>query len=111
MFVGLASSTGLLAGCAGSPTATPTALASTCRTLSAILSDGPDPQADPVGYAEAQIVPLGQLHSSDATLERDIEGLDHAYERALYGDGTPAAKAAVAKAEAKVNAVCPDAAP
>ena len=37
-----------------------------------MLSDGPDPDSDPVGYAEAQILPLGQIHTSDAQLRTAI---------------------------------------
>src|ERR1700728_2213452 len=49
----------LLSAC-GSSGSPPDAAAakSACQQVSAVLSDGPDPSADPVGYAEAQVVPL-----------------------------------------------------
>ncbi len=35
----------------------------TCKQVEAVLSDGPDPEADPVGYAQAQILPLREIHT------------------------------------------------
>src|SRR5580658_9784510 len=54
----------LLAGCSHGqiPSA---AVTRACRQVSAVLADGPDPDSDPVGYAEAQILPLRQVHTSD----------------------------------------------
>lgn len=76
-----------------------------------MLSDGPDPTVDPVGYAEAQILPLRQVHTDDAKLRRDIDALDAAYRQMFSTDGSAAAKRAVAQASERMNAICPGAAP
>ena len=47
----------------------------TCQQVSAVLSDGPDPGADPVGYAFAQVLPLRELHTSDSSLQTAIDDL------------------------------------
>src|SRR5271170_3553540 len=83
--------TALLAACASpAPASRPvaaTALATevhvACSQVSAVLSDGPDPAADPVGYAEAQVLPLGQIRTPDPQLRAAITGLAGAY-RAFF---------------------------
>jgi hypothetical protein len=93
---------------AGRPSA---AVRTTCAQVSAVLSDGPDPDADPVGYAEAQILPLGQIHTSDAQLRAAIGKLASAYRAFFASNGTsPAAKLAVTSAAQGVNSFCPGAA-
>src|ERR1700733_15082867 len=52
-----------------------TVVTRTCQQVTAALSDGPDPGADPVGYAEAQILPLRQIRTSDPTLKAAISRL------------------------------------
>ena len=42
------------AAASASPSAT--AIAATCEQVSGVLSDGPDPDADPVGFAEAHML-------------------------------------------------------
>ena len=85
---------------ARSPAAAPTA----CRQVSAALSDGPDP----VGYAEAQILPLGQIRTSDSQLRAAITRLTRAYQAFYASNGASgAAKAAVASASKRINAFCP----
>jgi hypothetical protein len=87
------------------------ALRSACSQVSAVLSDGPDPDADPVGYAEAQILPLGQIRTADAPLRAAIGRLTRAYQEFFASNGTSgAAKLAVAAASKQVNAFCPGAA-
>jgi hypothetical protein len=78
--------------------------------VSAVLSDGPDPGADPVGYAFAQILPLRQIHTSDRTLHAAIDDLATAYQEFYSSNGDKAAAKAVSKASDKVNAICPGAA-
>jgi hypothetical protein len=87
------------------------AVRATCTKVSAVLSDGPDPGADPVGYAEAQILPLGQIRTADAQLRAAISKLAGAY-RALYASNgsSSAAKLAVAAASKRINSICPGAA-
>jgi hypothetical protein len=104
----------LAGGCAAKPSAASGSAAGavrrTCQQVSAALSDGPDPGADPVGYAEAQILPLRQIHAPDARLSRAISALDAAYRGVSGSDGTsPLAQAAVAAASKQVNAACPGA--
>jgi len=105
----------LAGGCSAAPSAASSPAASgvrqTCQQVSAALSDGPDPDADPVGYAEAQITPLRQIHTLDTRLSRAISALDAAYRGVSDSDGTsPLATAAVAAASKQVNTVCPGAA-
>jgi hypothetical protein len=94
----------------GVPAASTSPIAQTCSQVSAVLSDGPDPQADPVGYAEAQVLPLGQIRTSDPQLRAAVSGLAGAY-RAYYASGgaSRAATAAVAAATKRVDAICPGA--
>ena len=84
-----------------------------CTAVSDVLSDGPDPDADPVGYAEAQVLPLHQLKLADGTLSRAVRQLDAAYKSfsSTNGAGGKAAAGKVSAAEKAVNAVCPNAAP
>ncbi len=82
----------------------------TCQQVSAVLSDGPDPDADPVGYAEAQIDPLRQISTSDQALHRAIGQLADAYQEFYESNGTSGtAKQAVAAASKKVDSICPGA--
>jgi hypothetical protein len=91
--------------------ASTTAAHAACTQVSAVLSDGPDPDSDPVGYAEAQILPLGQIHTSNAQLRTAIGKLASAY-RAFFGSNgkSATAKLAVATASRQINSFCPGAA-
>jgi hypothetical protein len=87
------------------------AVHATCTQVGAVLSDGPDPDADPVGYAEAQILPLGQIRTSDAQLRAAISKLASAYRAFFDSNGSSsAAKLAVAAASKQINSFCPGAA-
>ena len=86
-------------------------VASTCQQVGAVLSDGPDPDADPVGYAEAQILPLRQISVSDQALRTAINQLADAYQQFYASNGKSSdAKEAVAAASKKLNSTCPGAA-
>lgn len=104
---------GLLSDCGSGASAPPPsqspAVTAACRQVSAVLSDGPDPGADPVGYAFAQIFPLGQLHPSDRALRAAIDDLASAYQEFYNAKGGEAAAKAVSRASAKVDAICPGA--
>jgi hypothetical protein len=108
----------LLAACSSSPSpATSTRLLGTakqkqCTSVSDVLSDGPDPGADPVGHAEAQVLPLRQLKLTDPSLSKAVKTLAAAYEAyaTSTGSANASAKLKVSKAEASVNAICPGAA-
>jgi hypothetical protein len=108
-------SSGFVAACGssnGAAKASSPPASSTCRQVSAVLSDGPDPDADPVGYAFAQIIPLRQIKVvSDQPLQQAIDGLATAYQQFYADDGVgSAAKHAVSQASDRVNALCPGAA-
>ena len=80
--------------------------------LADVLADGPDPAADPVGYAEAQVQPLRQLTISDATLQPAVLTLASAYE--TFSNSSTSTRAtsaqAVTRAENEVSKICPQAA-
>jgi hypothetical protein len=98
------SSSGASAGAAAS------AVSSSCQQVSAVLSDGPDPDSDPVGYAEAQILPLRQI-SAPSVLRGAIDQLADAYQEFFNSNGKSSnAKEAVAVASKKLNSICPGAA-
>jgi hypothetical protein len=104
----------ILTACGSGPArsaASGVSVSATCTALSAALSDGPDPDADPVGYAEAQIKPLRAIHASEQKLRAAIGDLAVAYARVFATNGeSAAASKAVTAAAAKVNAICPGAA-
>jgi hypothetical protein len=103
-------------GSTSSPTSSAVGLGSAvqqdCTSVADVLADGPDPGADPVGYAEAQVMPLRQLTISDATLHRAVLTLAGAYETFSTSSSSTRATsaAAVTKAENEVNKICPQAA-
>ena len=106
----------LVSAC-GSPAKTGTSAASLtsiqagCQQVAAVLSDGPDPGADPVGYAEAQVLPLRQVQTSDQALQVAISSLVAAYQGFYQADGKgKAVNAAVTGAANKINSLCPGAA-
>jgi hypothetical protein len=86
-----------------------TPLEQSCAAVAAVLGNGPDESEDPVGYAEAQILPLRALHISDKALERNVVDLSDAYKQFDATNGAAAAKTAVSAASAKVDAICPGA--
>ena len=89
-----------------------TARQQACTAVSSVLADGPDPDADSVGYAEAQVLPLSQLKLSDSAVQQAVGQLASAYKAFSTGGATTASAAAVAvsKAQKAVNALCPGAA-
>jgi hypothetical protein len=100
-----------LAACSSSPhPAAGTATTKTCAQVTAVLSDGPDPGDDKVGYAEAQILPLRQVHASTPALRSAISDLADAYAQFFASNGkSPTATRAVATAAAHLNKLCPGA--
>jgi hypothetical protein len=86
------------------------AVRATCSQVSAVLSDGPDPGADPVGYAEAQILPLSQIRTTDPQLRATISDLDSAYRAFFASNGdSSSAKLAVTTAGQRIDSFCPGA--
>jgi hypothetical protein len=118
--LGLLASSGLIAltlsACGSSSPASSSSLSAQqqgCTAVTDVLANGPDPDADTVGYAEAQVLPLGKLKLADPTLAHAVRRLDLAYRSFSSTDGakgTPAATE-VSAAEKAVNAICADAAP
>ncbi len=100
-----------LCACSSSGNAAPAeASAKTCQQVGAVLSDGPDPTQDPVGYAEAQILPLRQVHTSDPQLRAAISKLASAYAAFFANNGkSESATSAVLAAAAHMNKLCPGA--
>jgi hypothetical protein len=83
----------------------------TCQQVSAVLSDGPDPDADPVGYAEAQIIPLRRINVPGQALRGAINQLADADQQFFASNGKSSnAKEAIAVASKKLNSLCPGAA-
>jgi hypothetical protein len=109
--LGACSSSPPSSGSAAAGTISTAAVHATCAQVSAVLSDGPDPDSDPVGYAQAQILPLGQIHTSDAQLRAAIGKLAGAYRAFFDSNGiSSSAKLAVAAASGRINSFCPGAA-
>jgi hypothetical protein len=91
--------------------ASASAVLTSCQQVSAVLSDGPDPDADPVGYAEAQILPLRHISVTNSDLHVAIDQLAGAYQEFFASNGKSSnAKEAVAVASKKLNSICPGAA-
>jgi hypothetical protein len=85
--------------------------ASTCEHVSGVLADGPDPDADPVGFAAAHILLLRQISPTDQALRAALNQLADANQEFVASNGKSAnAKEAVAVADKKVNSICPGAA-
>ncbi len=100
-----------LSACSSSGNAAAAAAsAKTCQQIGAVLSDGPDPTQDPVGYAEAQILPLRQVHTPDPQLRAAISKLASAYAAFFADNGkSESATSAVLAAAAHMNKLCPGA--
>lgn len=92
-----------------SPQPTKAQLAMTCTRIADVLSDGPDPGADPVGYALAQVRPLREIATDDETLKKDIEALASAYETVYKTNDKKGTQAAVQKAGKMIDKTCPGA--
>jgi hypothetical protein len=81
----------------------------TCQQVAAVLSDGPEPEADPVGYAQAQVLPLRQIHTSDEKLHQAIDMLAATYQAFSSSNGASQAKSAVTTASKAIDTICPGA--
>jgi hypothetical protein len=106
----------VLAACSssalGGASSQPKAPIAFCHRVLAVLSDGPDPDADPVGYALSQIAPLGEIHTSDSSLAERVSNLISADKALVGANGSDrAATKTIAKDDAGLNKVCPGVAP
>ena len=90
----------------GRPQSAPTA---SCQAVTATLANGPDPDVDPVGYAEAQVRPLREITTSDAELRSAIIQLSSAYESFYKNSGSALSKNLVSAADKNVDRYCPGA--
>jgi hypothetical protein len=79
--------------------------------VAAVLSDGPDPDADPVGYAQAQILPLRALKLAAGRVKTDALALSNAYSQFAKTNGSATAKAALNHASSALDKICPGATP
>ena len=103
-----------LVGC-GSPSsaispkpAAQEALVQSCNAVAAVLSDGPDPDADSVGYALAQIQPLESLTIHDTPLRQAVAQLAQAYQTFYDAKGAGGdVKNQVTAGVNAVNKICP----
>jgi hypothetical protein len=86
------------------------AVSAACTQVADALADGPDPDADPVGYAEAQIRPLREIATADQALHTALAGLASAYAQVYGTHNSAPARAAVTTASREVDAICPGAA-
>jgi len=106
-----AASSSSLPSSSPSASSSATAIAATCEQVSAVLGDGPDPDADPVGFAEAHILLLRQINTPDQSLRGALSQLAEANQSFVASNGKSAnAKEAVAVADKKINSICPGAA-
>jgi hypothetical protein len=94
-------------GTGTSPKSKANVVHSACQKVTAVLSDGPDPSADPVGYAEAMILPLGQIKTSDPELQTAIDYLDTTYRLFYETNGSHASAKTVRAARRFVAVYCP----
>lgn len=86
--------------------------AALCRQLNGVFADGPDPDADPVGYALSQILPLRGVHSSDRTVTTALDRLIAADRDLVQSNGADkAAGTAIKKSDHAINQACPGVAP
>jgi hypothetical protein len=110
----VALSAGMVTACGSSGRSAPAPSPSgqrTCRAVTAVLADGPDPDVDPVGYALAQVTPLRQIGpTSDRPLQTAIDKLSSAYHRFASADGVGASvRQAVTRASDRLHTLCPGA--
>jgi hypothetical protein len=101
----LVASSTILAACG--TTSSAVSIGPTCQKIGAILSDGPDPSADPVGYAEAQVAPLRAVKSTNSNLQDAVSNLATAYEQFFTTDGNHESASVLTSAENSLNQLCP----
>jgi hypothetical protein len=98
-----------LSACGSNPSATKHVkmIKAACVQVAGVLSDGPDPSVDPVGYAEAQVLPLSEITVHDAAMQTAIHYLDVEYKLFYQTNGAPAAQRALTAALKIVDVYCP----
>jgi hypothetical protein len=115
-FAGIVPTALLLAACGSSSSGaaaartTPVPAANVCVQVADVLGDCPDPDFDPVGYAEAQYGPLGSVHAHKPALQAALKQLATAYQAEFTNGVNKTTKAAVKSASHSVTTFCPGAA-
>jgi hypothetical protein len=105
----------LLAACgsassgAAAASSHPAPAANACVQVADVLGNGPDPDFDPVGYAEAQYGPLTTVQGAKPALQQALKSLASAYHAEFTSGVTKATKSAVKSASRSVNTFCPGA--
>jgi hypothetical protein len=85
--------------------ATPPAL---CQKILGVLSNGPDSDADPVGYALSQIKPLGAIRTSDHSVSTTLDKLIAADRALVSSNGSSkTAKTDIKGSDKALNKACP----
>ena len=79
----------------------------TCKQVEAVLSDGPEPEADPVRGARRRSCRCGRSAPTDAKLAGAIGTLASAYKAFSESNGASAPKAAVNSATKKIKTLYP----
>jgi hypothetical protein len=97
------------ASAAVAPRISKAAIHATCARVADVLSDGPDPEEDPVGYALAQVIPLREIKTTDRSLHIDIDSLASAYEAVFKTNDKKGTETAVNTAGKKLDRICPGA--
>jgi hypothetical protein len=83
--------------------------AATCQTITGTLGNGPDPDVDPVGYAQAQVLPLSAIKTNNPALNDALAKLSSAYGTFVKENGSKQAGRAVTSASNQLDLLCPGA--
>jgi hypothetical protein len=114
--VGIIPAALLLAACGSSSSGAaaagnqPVPAADICVQVADVLGNGPDPDVDPVGYAEAQYGPLGAVKGGKPQLQAALKQLSTAYQQQFTHGVTKQTKAAVKAGQRAIDSICPGAA-
>jgi hypothetical protein len=83
------------------------ALATTGNKVSAVLADGPNPQDDPTGYAQAQMGPLLVIRAPGKAPHSALQDLCVAYVSYFTVNADPSAKLLLRRTDEQSSDVCP----
>jgi hypothetical protein len=78
--------------------------------VAGVLGNGPDPDFDPVGYAEAQFGPPAAVKAGKPGLQTALRRLSAPYQQEFTHGVSKQTKSAVKAGQRAVNSVCPGAA-
>jgi hypothetical protein len=106
----------LLAGCgssssgAAAPSGEAVPAADVCVQVADVVGNGPFPDFDPAGYAEAQYRPLAAVKADKPGLQAALKQRLTAYPHEFVHGVTKQTKSGVKSGQRAVNSVCPGAA-